>query len=280
MKNHLPKGLIYLSIGILTLFVIYIGLIVTKFYSGKAPVVRTKAAGPEFVLIPPNPPIVRNTDVIFTATIDTKGQTINQGEIWLSFLDQYMTFVDVTPGLSNDFPNITHTVEGNKINVKGTNEGGFTGIGVFALIKFRIKNVDPPVGGVQLCTFEQPTPTPPEPSPTPTSPPVPTFGESPTPSPTSPPETPTPSPTPTPPETPTPTNTPQPTPTPTEIPPTPTPIPLPTSTPIPPTPIPTQLVIAPTLTPTMPVAGVEKGIGPAAVSILLIISAIVLRILF
>lgn len=277
-----------LIITLIFTVIIVISLISYLLYGRKSQEVRTRAAGgEEYVLVTPTPPIQRNADVIFTVNIDTKGQTINGGQVWLSYQSQYMTLTDVTPGSNNEFPTITHTLDGEIIQIAGANAAGYSGQGVFALVKFHIKDVDPPSGGVQLCSLIVPTETPtPTVSLTPTGTPTPILTETPSATPTLTPtatSSPTPTETPTPSLTasPTPTTTPMPTTTPTPIPPTPTHTlipPIPTNTPIPPT------LILPT-SPPLPTNIARTGVdGPgniaALASLVLIVVGVVLKIVF
>ncbi len=269
MDNSLPQPFVshhinrtYLIFILITTIVIFFGLISYLLFANRQPPIKTKAeAAVIYDLIPPPTPILRNSDVTFTVTVDTQGQTIKEGSVWLSYQTDYMTFDDVTAGPDNNFPNITHSLDGDIIKIQATNSAGFNGTGVFSLVKFTMKDIEPPTGGVKLCVLEQPTPTP-----------SPTFTPTPLPS-----STPSPTPSATPTFTPTPTETPSPTPTltPTPIPPTLT------DTPVPPTPIPTIIPTEPSPALTIPRTGNEKPVNTTLVAgtIILLLGA-VLKVIF
>ncbi len=320
MIKKIPFRLWRIIIGIFLLAVIGIGLVSYILFSRRQEQIPTKAAVQvNYQLIPPTPPIRRNTEVVFTVMIDTLSQTVNQSEIWLSFESQYMTFVEATSGPNQEFSNITSVIEGNILKITGTSPAGFNGTGVFTLVKFRINDVDPPIGGAQLCSIiAPPTPTvtlPPGVTPTitPTNTPFPTdsltpsvtpptgasltptplFSETPTPT-LEPSSTPPPTSSPFPTDTPYPTDTPFPTDTPylTQTPiPTDTPVPfltelptaIPTSTLYPTqsiTPIPTYLAQKSPVPTAIPRSGMDDlGNVIGSASVLLIIIGLVLKVI-
>jgi hypothetical protein len=266
MNNKTSSSKKKFIVPLIFLFVIILGLSAYLFNSQKSQTTKTKAATSSvYTLLTPTPPITRNSQVTFTVTIDTQGETVNMAEVWLTYQSTYMTLVSVTPSINNEFPQLDQTTNGEIIHIIGTNPNGFTGSGTFVVVIFTINDVDPPQGGAMLCAIIGPTSTPQAtttPTSTPTSTPVPTS---------TPTNTPTPTPLPT--DTPIPTETP--TPSPTQ---TPTPVP-PTSTPVPPTP---TVYIAPTAIPptAMPQAGVEGGGKTAAiVSVILILGGIALKLI-
>lgn len=121
-------------------------------------------------LVAPSGALKRGQEVTFTINIDTGTTTITSAQVGLTYETQYLQYVKTTAGATMTSVSIQDQ-GGGKLLLTGTNQAGFSGQGVFAMVTFNL--IAESVGSTQLCALWAPTPAP-------TSPPVATAAPQPT----------------------------------------------------------------------------------------------------
>lgn len=132
------------------------------------------AATANFTITPPEGPFTRGQNIDFTIAVDTQGQTVSSTTVGMTYDTQYLQYVSTTPG--DAFATVNaETQDGGKIVFNGSNAGGYSGTGTFAVVTFKL--IATSSGSTQLCVLYNPATTP---VPNPTSAPNPTSGPQPT----------------------------------------------------------------------------------------------------
>ncbi len=126
-----------------------------------------------FDLIAPTEALVRGEEVQFTINVDTEGTSLTSTSIGMTHETQYLEFVSAVAG--NTFTTISTDNQGNgRLILTGTETGGFSGSGTFAVVTFNL--IADAAGSTQLCTLFNPATATPTPTTAPgaTSAPIPT----------------------------------------------------------------------------------------------------------
>ncbi len=136
------------------LFLLFFNFLVllAVFGPGIRPVYAT-----QFNLIAPSGTLTRGTNIQFTVTVDTEGQTISSTQIGMTYKTDVLQYIETKAG--DAFPNVTTaTQDGGKLIFTATNDNGFSGSGNLAVVTFKLIATAP--GSTELCVLFNPATTP------------------------------------------------------------------------------------------------------------------------
>lgn len=137
-------------------------LIAAVFFLFFSFIIPKETLATRYDLIAPTETLTRGQPVQFTISIDTQGQTINTGQIGMTFDTQYLQYSSAVPGDAMSQISVDTTQTG-KLILTGTNTAGYSGTGNFAVVTYNLIAQAP--GSTVLCTLFAPATAP-------TSPPV------------------------------------------------------------------------------------------------------------